>query len=537
MFSKWSAKKKAAVITSLVLVCAVSAGILYYILKPAPGDAVILTNVYSGNVTQTLDATATVESANPGVFGILDGTKVKKVYVRVGDKIKKGEILATFDPSSLQSMITDKQKAYNSAYEAYRNFEATAKKSSNDLININKQVAALEKEIAVLQAKVAAQGGSTSAGSTSADAASIANLTKLLSSILGGSSSTDQITAFINRLLSSGNSISQINSLISSILNGGSSSGFDLSSLTGLTGDAGTLTTKQLELLQLKAQQTVLKTQTNNTIETTYKSLFESAKDALVSTKVAVEQLRTGWIAKNDGIVRDVKITAGQVYKSTSAINTNFDITTLLNALTANSQNADLIKMIEQFLKPSSDGMLVEYYPFAASFILGKYDVLKVSMDQPAKITAANGSVFNGEITYISPVASSSSSINISSLLGSSSGSSNGVEAKVSIPNPDAGVIIGFDVDVSIDVDKAIGATLVPAEAIQFDSDGSYVFIYNSEKGTVTRSKVKTGIFSGSLYQILSGCKVGDTIIKAPSLTLKDGDKVTVQTTELVTTV
>jgi len=531
MINKWSVKKKAVVITGLVLVCAVSAGILYYIFKPAPGDAVILTNVYKGDVTQTLDATATVESANPGTFSILDGTKVEKVNVRVGDKIKKGEVLATFDPASLKSMLSDKQKAYNSAFEAYKNFESKAKTSSSDLIDINKQITALETEIAALEAKVAAQGNSTT-GSTSADSTSVANLTKLLSSVLGGSSSTSQITAFINRLLSSGNSISQINSLITSILNGGSSSGFDLSSLTGLTGDEETLTTDQLELLQLKAQQTLLVTQTNSTIESTYKSLYESAKDALTSTKAAVEQLKTGWIAKNNGIVRDVKIAAGQVYKSSSAINTNFDITTLLNAVTANSQNADLIKMIEQYLKPTNDGMLVEYYPFAASFILGKYDVLKVAMDQPAKITAANGSVFNGKITYISPVAASSSSINISSLLGTSGSSSNGVEAKVSIPNPDAGVIIGLDVNVSIDVDKALGATLVPAEAIQFDSDGSYVFIYNANKGTVTRSKVKTGIFSGSVYQIISGCKVGDTIVKAPSLTLADGNKVTVQSTE-----
>ena len=90
--------------------------------------------------------------------------------------------------------------------------------------------------------------------------------------------------------------------------------------------------------------------------------------------------------------------------------------------------------------------------------------------------------------------------------------------------------------DVSINVDKAINATLIPAEAIKFDSDGSYVFIYNSGTNTVSKVKVKTGIFSGSVYQIISGCKVGDTIVKAPSLTLADGDKVTVQTTEVPTT-
>ena len=72
----------------------------------------------------------------------------------------------------------------------------------------------------------------------------------------------------------------------------------------------------------------------------------------------------------------------------------------------------------------------------------------------------------------------------------------------------------------------------MPAEAIQFDSEGSYVFLYSSKTKRVTRTQVKTGIFSGSLYQILSGCEVDDVIIKAPPMTLVDGDKVSVETTE-----
>lgn len=546
MFKKWSLKKKIFIIVSIVFVLSIIAGILYYIFKPDPGDAVILTTVYSGDVTQTLDATAMVESANPGVFSILNGTKVISVNVRVGDKIKKGDILATFDADSLQTMVSNKQKSYNSALEAYNNYISKSNNATNDLFQVNNDIADLESEISRLEIKIeaeknketttAVQSNTSTTEATSTESGSIDKLKEWFSSVFGINSSGDQLSSLIKRLLGTGNSVSEIQTLITAMMNGGSTSGFDFSSLTGLSADESKLTTDQLKLLQLKAQQTLLKTQSNDTIASTLKSVSESAKKSLDETKAAVAELRTGWIAKNNGIVRDVKINAGQIYKSSSAIDTNLDITTLLNALTSNSENTDIIKTIEEYLKPSSDGMLVEYFPFAASFILGKYDVLKVTMDQPARITAANGSVYNGIITYISPVASSNNSINISSLLGSSGGSSNGVEAKVSIPNPDKGVIIGFDVDISIDVDKAIDTTLVPAEAIQFDSDGSYVFIFNSETKTVSRSKVKTGIFSGSVYQVLSGCKAGDVIVKAPSLTLADGDKVTVQTTEATTT-
>ena len=103
--------------------------------KPDAPPKVILTTVFSGDVTQTLDATGTVESANQDVFPILDGTKVLTVNFRVGDKIKKGDLLATFDTSSLSNLINDKQKAYNTAYETYSNAKNAAKSSSEDLVH------------------------------------------------------------------------------------------------------------------------------------------------------------------------------------------------------------------------------------------------------------------------------------------------------------------------------------------------------------------------------------------------------------------
>ena len=163
-----------------------------------------------------------------------------------------------------------------------------------------------------------------------------------------------------------------------------------------------------------------------------------------------------------------------------------------------------------------------------ASFLLGKYDVLKVSMDQPVKITSPKGNVSEGKVTFISPVASTSTDINISSLLGTS-GSASGVVTKVSIPQPDESVIIGFDVDLQMDVGQAENALIVPAEAVQFDNEGSYVYIYNEAENTVTRAIVRTGIFSGKQYQILSGCEEGDYIVKAPSISLADRVKVNVR--------
>ena len=224
-------------------------------------------------------------------------------------------------------------------------------------------------------------------------------------------------------------------------------------------------------------------------------------------------------------MVHEVSVAEGGSYAIESCVNTNIGIISLSISL---SSGSDVSKLITEFFNTSANGMVVEYFPFTASFLLGKYDVLKVSMDQPVKITSPKGNVSEGKVTFISPVASTSTDINISSLLGTS-GSASGVVTKVSIPQPDESVIIGFDVDLQMDVGQAENALIVPAEAVQFDNEGSYVFVFNEDENTVTRTIVRTGIFSGKQYQILSGCDEGDYIVKAPSISLADGVKVNVR--------
>ncbi|NLX93031.1 MAG: biotin/lipoyl-binding protein [Clostridiales bacterium] len=502
MLKKWSTKKKIAVTVVILVISFLFAGLLYFLFKPAPPPKVILTTVSSGDVVQTLDATGTVESANQESFSILNGTKVTTVNVRVGDRIKEGDLLATFDTASLSGLIGEKEKAYKTAYETYTSSKKAAKISAAELVAIKKDILSLESEIKGLEQAIAATANKNDPKTETTD-----------------KSIADKINSFFE------------DNLILQLLRGETPAIFDLSSITGMSADQTKLTSLKLELIQLQAKQTIADAQASGILESTLKSIYESTLEDYNKTKAAVDGLQNGWIAKNEGIIREINIVAGQNFKSASAIDTKLDLSAMLSVLSSNSESADIVDMIKQFITPNSSGMTVEYYPFAANFILGKYDVLKITMDQEAKIVAADGKTFGGKITFISPVASSSSSININSLLGSS-GSSSGVEAKVSIDNPDTSIIIGFDVAISIDVDKAENATLVPAEAIQFDSEGSYIFLYNSKTKRVERKQVKTGIFSGALYQVISGCEAGDIIVKAPPMTLKDGEKVSIQSTE-----
>jgi len=516
---KWSKKRKIMSVVSLVLVCAIAAVSLYGLLKPDKGPEVTVSTVSLNNVIQTLDTTGTVESANQASFSILEGVDVLSVNVRVGDRVKAGDVLATFDTASVSSVLKEKQDAYNEAHTAYVNYIRSSQKSEGQLVSINSQISELEQKVSKLESK---SDSSSEAVSVSKDEKSV--LSNLLSSILGESFSDSMIGKIIDNLINAGNSVSQLTKVLTSLQNSGSV--FDITQLMGgLTGYGSELSSAELQLIELKAKQALLSVESSSVLESTYKTINDSAFKSLQAVKSTVQLLNKGWVAQNDGIVREVNITAGKPYFKSKSTSSELDITSLLSAVTS---GADVTEMITQlFSGTQQSGMVIEYYPFCAEFILGKYDVGKVSLDQSVKIKTTAGTELKGVITYISAVAESSNSINISSLLGTS-GSSNGVPAKVSILNPDKNVIIGFDVDISIEVDRAENVPVIPIEALQTDSDGFYVFVYNKDTRKVTKKDVKIGLYDGDVYQIVSGLKVGDTIVNNPPTSLLDGDRVTV---------
>lgn len=524
---KMSKKKKITLTVSLVVILAVVGGVLYYVLKPDEGSKVTLTKVTRGNITQKLETSGTVESANQSSFTVLQGTRVDEVFVRVGDKVEKGQLLATFDTSSISGMLGEKKKAYESAKKAYNNFVATASDSTDDLAEVSKQVKALEAEMKELQAVVDKQQGKASDSSTENETGN--KLRKFL-----GLDNSNSLLGRISNLLG-GNSASS--SMVSKILSGESLSSFDISSLgaaLGKTEEEQKLISDTLELAQLKAKQLVLQTQTSTSLESVYKLVYENAEKAYKEAEKTISLLENGWYAENDGIVREVNITAGAVYdgnKNAGSGKSPIDVSTLLGMISSGS-TSDISSLISGLFSDATGGMVIEYYPFEVSFVVGKYDVSKIHMDQPAKITSVSGRELDGQIVYISPVATAESSINISSLLGSS-GSSSGIEVRVSVPEPDESVIIGFDVDVSIDVETSENVLLVPMSALQYSADGKvHVFVYNESKKTITQKEIKTGLFNGESYEVLSGIEEGDVIVKSPMTTMKDGDRITVRTIE-----
>ena len=514
-------KKQKIVISIIAAVLIVAGGITAYVLIRSDNkNAVELVDVTEGDITETLKLSGTVNSENQVTFDILDGTYVKSVNVRVGDSVKKGDVLATFDTSSLSNVIAQKRQNYNEAVAQYNKYSSSASESVAELEQISSEVKQKEQEIEKLSASVEA---ATPAESTK----ELVSLRKQLTELLGDSKLAGEI---INRLFASGTQSGEILDHLENIINGVNGQISSILNLLSVSDEEEQLISAQLELVELKAKQSILKLQSGDTLASLYLSVVESAKQDLDETLAAVEALNKGWIAENDGIVREINIVSGQIYEApetdTSVSLENVDISSLLSSSSSSSNNFS--EIISQLFPGTPGGMVLEYYPLSATFSVSGKDIYKIKLNQSVEITGATGEKFSGYVSYISPTASETGSASISSLLGTSS-SGEAVEAKAMIDNPDKSIIIGLTVEMSIEIETQKNATLIPVESIQYEDGKSYIYLYNEDSKTVEKTEVTTGLFNGVNYQILSGCKPGDKIVKIPSDDIEDGKKIHVK--------
>lgn len=516
MNKKWSKKKKITTAILVVLVLALVAAVLYIALKPEDPIKTQFVEVTKGDITETFDTTAIVISAHQGVFPVYDGIVVKEVNVRVGDNVKAGDVLATFDTTALNTLLTEKREAYNVAQAAYDEYLNNAYSASTQLKGIESQITSLEGEIKTLEDKIAGKDNTSKATTENAQ------LEQALKDVLGDN---DLATRIINRLLSTGNS-SQMSSILTSILGSGSfdSSALDMITSSMLGDDEKLLLEKELQLVQLKVQAASLSVQSADALKEVYKTIADSAYSSYESLAQQVNILNKGWIAEEDGFVREVNIKAGEVVvMASSSSSPSFDISSILASVT--SGNYDITSILSSFVSQSKNGMIVEYYPLEAKFEIGKHDISKIYMDQKVKVITVDGKEFTGTVNYISAVAEGSSSgLDINSLMGSSSGASNTLTAKVEIENADRSVIIGLDVDVTADLRTKKDTLLIPVESIQNDSEtGFYVFKYDEANKKLVKTPVVVGLSNDEYFEILEGLELSDKIVRAPTMTMKDG--------------
>lgn len=249
------------------------------------------------------------------------------------------------------------------------------------------------------------------------------------------------------------------------------------------------LAAAQVQLAALYAQKEVYTITASASTVNAQKQAVSAAKNAYEVTKAARDDLAKGWKAEFSGVITTCDIEEGG---QTTALSTGLTLENMKKRVVTIS--------------------------------LGEYDVHKVKEGMAATVKTAYGT-YDGVVASIAPTATGGSSGSMLDSVGSMAGISGlssltdsgaGVECKIVVDHPDDNIIVGFDADVEIVTGIYNDIPCVPIESIVLEKEGTYVYLYDSEEGTVTKTKIETGATSDTSYEIKSGISVGDQIVATP---------------------
>ena len=152
----------------ILLGLAVAAGAAYYFLSSNnKQETTYLTeSVTRGNVEKTVVASGSVESVNEVDVGAQASGKITKLYVKLGQEIKKGEMIADIDSTtqintlntkkaalvSYQAQLKAKKTAYDVALSSYNRLSKLYTQKATSLDSVNTAKSTLDNAKAEMEA-------------------------------------------------------------------------------------------------------------------------------------------------------------------------------------------------------------------------------------------------------------------------------------------------------------------------------------------------------------------------------------------------
>lgn len=487
-----SKKNKIILAVIIVLIIAVLATVIGVFAKNSTIEQVSLYTVGTSDIYETVSATGEISSGSVKEYKVGTVATVKEVFVETGEEVKAGDLLATFDTSNFDSEIKKLQSSYNQAKASYNDALASQKDAKKNLAEIQTNIAELEKENEKLK-KDASTTKSTSTTRSSSTQPSLPSNTN--PSLTFPPNFPSDLPSNLPTEIPTGNV--QIDPDILE--------GIDINDINAVMSAAASaeskLVSNELMLAAYYVQEQLYSSLASDTLVQAKKEIMDTTKSTLDLLKESQQEMSAGWTAAFDGTITECNIYPGE------------QTSLLTSGVTLQNMNNKIV-----------------------TISLGEYDIHKVKVGMPVKVTTAYGE-YTGSVISKAPVATGGSSSSIMDSVGSIAGISGlssltqsgaGVEVQVSVDNPDEFIVIGFDADVEISVGDHTGITTVPSQSIILDKTGTYVFLYNEEEKTVTKTPIETGATSVSEYEVVSGIGIGDKIVNAPQSTFEDSFEVRV---------
>ncbi len=561
---KKSNKKKIIVPICIVLVIAIIAASVVVVKAKTSGEQVSLSTISTDNIVESVNATGDVTSGASREYKAATVATCKEVFVKVGDKVKKGDKLATFDTEALQDQIASLQATYNDAKSSYNKALAAQKEAKANLNAVEKQIAPLEKKLASLQrSSVVSTTKKKKRITTTKSPAKKQPAAKQSETSLKESNSDESSTSTTKREIPTypstiAGAVEALNDLVETI----TSLSDDIKQTNEIT--RLVMTTIAEELASGNYSPDAIADSVGKAVADAIKEGIIDETKLIVESGVAVDMIEAAvkgidWAALGSSIVQsnDVQLSTTQLqlaalYAQKEIYSLSSDLSTVdaqKKVMNTSKSALDTLKesqnelasgwvasldgvVTENSLEPGAQtsalttGIKIENTEtLVATISLGEYDIHKVKVGMEATVKTAYGT-YTGEVASIAPTATGGSQGSILDSVGSMAGISGlssltssgaGVECTVTINEPDENIIIGFDADVEIQTGNYENVPVVPIESIVLEKEGAFVYKYNEKDKTVTKTKIETGATSSTSYEITSGLSVGDKIVSTPA--------------------
>ncbi len=437
-----------------------------------------------GNIENILSVSGTVESAESKSYFSEVTAPVDRIEVKVGDKVKKGDILCTYDQEALdlsqksaELSITQAKGSYNAMYSGTAAADRKYAQGMNAQ-QINDRLDAITEEIDAINLKIQEK--------TNRLNQTITDLQKTLNDI-----NQNGIQDSMEGLFSNGNT------------------DYIYRNESGNKEDGEyTEPTEHDRQMSLAVQQSLTDVQhalnTDEELQAWRRQITDLQQEQAHLQTAKASQINGGTAQASKAQLEATELTQedllSKIEKAREGIRSDFN--GVITAIPANVvEGATLTNGAAIMTVANLDTVQV-------AIQVSKSDLPKVSVGEKVDITI-NGKSYSGEVTKIS---------------GTATKNANGVavvDSIIRITNPDSDIILGVEANNKIHAQKADDTIVLPYELIQTDSTGDYVYVL--ENGLVTRKDVTIGISNSTDAQITDGLSVGDKVISSDVSILTEG--------------
>lgn len=435
---------------------------------------------YTGDVEENISASGKVESANKETYFAPVGAKVAEVNVSVGDEVKAGDLLLTFDLSALEF---DKQKADLEVSQSVNGYQSALQESNEHQSDYSEATVGLDelKQMEENQKQYVQGLKYELEDDIASKKEDLYEWDRKLQEELGyqnrklsgeepGGEGADSIQEVIDNLQRQRTDVQNELSMLDNDENLKQKQrqiDFEEKKLSDMTEEI-----QRRESKQSSSEGGIL----NGYSKQEKEAMVESAKLSAQQTAEKLDVAAAGVTAEFDGIVTEVTAQKG------AAIAEGTQLFTV-------ESNKDVKVTVE----------------------LSKYDLEKVKEGQKADLVIA-GTSYEGTVTKIIRMAQNNEQ------------NTPVVKAEIKVENPDDSLFLGVEGKASIHTAQSEGTVLVPYEAVNTDKDGD--FCYLVKDGIIVKQRIVTGISDEIAVEVKEGISEGDTVVTASNMNLEEGMQV-----------